>query len=93
MFFYLEGLATYLVSIWEGVAFVFLFGGAGHLFKFNLGGDGHLSIFNLGEDCFCFSIWGGWPLIHFFFGEGKGLPPILFLFGLYLATPSQEKNK
>ena len=48
MLFYLEGLATYLVSIWEGVAFVFLFGGADHLFIFYLGGDGHLSIFNLG---------------------------------------------
>ena len=41
LFFCLE------VSIWEGVAFVFLFGGAGHLFILYLGGDGHLSIFNL----------------------------------------------
>ena len=80
MFFYLEGLAylflfergmaTYLFSIWERMAFVFLFGGAGHLFIFYLGGDGPLSIFNLGGDGFCFSIWRGWPLIYFLFGRG-----------------------
>ena len=67
--FYLEQLATYLVSIWEGMVFVFLFGGAGHLFIFYLGGDGPLSIFNLGGDGFCFSIWRDWPLIYLF---GRG---------------------
>ena len=58
-FFYLEQLATYLVSIWEGMVFVFLFGGAGHLSSFYLGGGG-----------FCFSIWRGWPPINFLFERG-----------------------
>ena len=58
------------VSIWEGVAFVFLFGGAGHLFISYLGGDGHQSIFNLGGDGFCFSIWRGWPFIYYLGGDG-----------------------
>ena len=67
VFFYLEQLATYLASIWEGMVFVFLFGGAGHLSNFYLGGGG-----------FCFSIWRGWPLIYLIFG--RGWPPIYFQF-------------
>ena len=56
------------------MAFVFLFGGAGHSFISYLGGDGHLSIFNLGGDVFCFSIWRflieGLAIYYIFTWEG-----------------------
>ena len=69
MFFYLEGLATfflffegvatYLFSIWEGMASAFLLGGAGHLLIFYLGGVA----------TYLFSIWG-WP--SSLLGRGAG---------------------
>ena len=68
MFFYLEGLAylflfergmaTYLFSIWERMAFVFLFGGVGHLFIIWEGMATYLfsslgmAIYFFGKDCF-----------------------------------------